>query len=81
MLEKTALTPREREVLTCVASGMGCKASAQALKISLHTVKKHRGNVLRKLGLHNATELTRYALAQGLTELKRYPGRNRLRRL
>ncbi|UOD28080.1 helix-turn-helix transcriptional regulator [Massilia violaceinigra] len=62
MRDEVSLTPREREVLDCVAAGLGCKATARRLGISEFTVRKHRANLLRKMQLRNPAELTAYAL-------------------
>jgi DNA-binding NarL/FixJ family response regulator len=61
-----SLTRREREVLKLVAEGHSNKWIAELLSLSAKTVEKHRGNLMRKLGLHNASMLTAYALAKGL---------------
>jgi len=60
------LTPRERQVLKLVASGKTSKDIAEILNLSVKTVGKHRTNLLSKLDLHNAAELTAYAMARGL---------------
>ena len=39
---------------------------ASRLFISRRTVEIHRANVMRKLGLHNQTQLLRYALQRGI---------------
>jgi DNA-binding NarL/FixJ family response regulator len=65
-LEHLSLTRREREVLKLVAEGHSNKWIAEFLCLSAKTVEKHRGNLMRKLGLHNASMLTAYALAKGL---------------
>jgi DNA-binding NarL/FixJ family response regulator len=36
---------------------LGCKRIAHRLGVSLYTVRKHRCNLLSKLGLHNAAQL------------------------
>ena len=64
MRESPCVTPREKEVLSCIASGLGCKATARDLNISEYTVRKHRASLLRKLGFSTATELLVYALNQ-----------------
>jgi DNA-binding CsgD family transcriptional regulator len=73
-MRKNNLTIREREVLGCIAEGLGCKASARVLKISFYTVKKHRANAMRKLYLSSTLELVRSAMAQVTPSSKRYPG-------
>jgi len=57
-----AVTSRERQVLTRIASGHSNKNVARELNLSVKTVEKHRANLMRKLGLHNAADVTRFAL-------------------
>ncbi len=60
------LTTREREVLQLAAQGLTNRGIASALVISPRTAEIHRANMMRKLGLHNQTELVRYAMRRGL---------------
>lgn len=60
------LSPREFEVLRCVAKGMSAKAIAQELHISVKTVDRHKSNIMAKLSIHNQVDLTRYAIREGL---------------
>ncbi|MBN1931354.1 MAG: response regulator transcription factor [Desulfobacterales bacterium] len=60
------LTKREKEVLKLVGEGYQNKEIAEYLYISPKTVEKHRANIMRKLNLHNASELTVYAIEKGL---------------
>ncbi|MEK5254074.1 response regulator transcription factor [Paenibacillus sp. FSL F4-0125] len=69
--EGESLTAREKEILSCVSSGSKNKEIAVSLGISEHTVKNHLKNILQKLQLQNRTQLTRYALEQGLASRKR----------
>lgn len=62
------LTPREDEVLKLIAEGSSSRDIAETLVISVKTVEHHRANVLRKLGMRDRTELTRYAIRAGLIE-------------
>lgn len=62
------LTEREREVLTLIAQGLSNQRIAEKLYISIKTVQTHRAHVLEKLGLHDRTELVRYAIRKGLIE-------------
>jgi len=62
------LTSREREVLQLVAEGLANKEVARDLDISIKTVEKHRQSVMRKLDLHDAAGLTRYAISAGIIE-------------
>jgi DNA-binding NarL/FixJ family response regulator len=61
-----SLTHREREVLKLVAEGKSNKFIAEFLNLSIKTVEKHRSNLMSKLDLHNASELTAYAMEKGL---------------
>ena len=61
-----ALTPKEREILQRIAEGEATKEIAWRLDISIKTVETHRTNITRKLNLHNAAQLTRYAIRHGL---------------
>lgn len=61
------LTSREREILTMVADGKTNKEIANALNLSVYTVESHRGSVMEKLNLHNAGDIVRFALRNGLT--------------
>ena len=60
------ITAREREVLAHIGAGQTNKAIAKALHLSVKTVEKHRSNLMKKLGLHNAAAVTVYAIRQGL---------------
>jgi DNA-binding NarL/FixJ family response regulator len=60
------VTGREREILSMIASGQSNKRIALTLNRSVKTVEKHRANVMRKLGLHNIADVTRFALQSGL---------------
>jgi two-component system, NarL family, nitrate/nitrite response regulator NarL len=56
------LTPREREVLRCIAQGKSNKHIARELDLSVSTVDTHRVNIKRKLGIEGKAELIRYGL-------------------
>jgi DNA-binding NarL/FixJ family response regulator len=68
------LTPRELEVLRLVAEGFTNQAIAERLKISRKTVDVHRTNLMRKLDLHDVTELVKYAPRRGLITPTRAAG-------
>ncbi len=63
------LTPREREVLQCIAQGMSNKEIAVSLYISEKTVKNHISSIFRKLDLTDRTQAAVYAIKQGLATL------------
>ena len=56
------LTPREREILTLLATGKSNKDIASLLNLSLYTVETHRRNLQDKLNLHSIAELILYAV-------------------
>ena len=66
-----ALTPREREVLQLMAEGKSTKGIAAALHVSVKTVETHRRQMMVKLDLQSVAEVTKYALREGLTSLKK----------
>lgn len=57
-----SLTPRQREILRCVAQGLTNRETAHRLKISVRTVEVHRFNLMRRLGVRNVAQLLRQAL-------------------
>lgn len=59
-----ALTPREREVLHCLAEGTGRRAMATHLQMSPNTVRTHLQNLMAKLGVHSALEAVALTRAQ-----------------
>jgi DNA-binding NarL/FixJ family response regulator len=62
------LTAREKEILTLIAQGLSNQQIAEKLFISIKTVQTHRAHILEKLGLHDRTELVRYAIRKGLIQ-------------
>jgi DNA-binding NarL/FixJ family response regulator len=63
------LTPREQEILVLVAEGHSNHEIAARLFLSKKTVETHRANTMRKLDLHDVTELVKYALRRGIIHL------------
>jgi DNA-binding NarL/FixJ family response regulator len=64
--EPPILSQREQEVLGLVAECASDKEIADALTISIHTVKSHMRNILAKLQLSRRHEAALYALREGL---------------
>lgn len=60
------LTPREQEVLRHVIAGRLNKQIAAALDIAEDTVKKHRGNIMDKLGVESVAALVRLSEKAGI---------------
>jgi DNA-binding NarL/FixJ family response regulator len=63
-----ALTLREREIVQLIAEGRTTKEVATTLGVSEKTIEAHRGNILRKLNLHSAVDLVRYAIRNNLVQ-------------
>jgi len=63
---RPALTPREQEVLRCVADGLSNKQVARRLGISERTVKFHVASILTRLGAETRAQAVKLALEQGL---------------
>jgi len=64
------LTPREQEVLRLIAEGNTNQDIADILGLSRKTVESHRGNIMRKLQLHDVTDLVKYAIRKGVVRLQ-----------
>jgi FixJ family two-component response regulator len=58
------LTPRERDVLSQIASGATCKEAGRILGISSRTVEVHRFRIMSKLNAKNAMDLARKVLGR-----------------
>jgi len=63
------LSDREREILKLIAEGKTNKEIAQMLYLAVKTVQAHRANLMRKLGMHDRTELVKYAIRKGIIGL------------
>jgi DNA-binding NarL/FixJ family response regulator len=60
------LTPREVEVLTCIAQALSKKEIAKRLNRSPKTIDNHTTNLMNKLDIHDRVELTLFAIREGL---------------
>ena len=60
------LTPTEKKVVDLVAQGMSNKDISKELSVSQRTIESHVSNMLNKTGLHNRTELSRWAIQNEL---------------
>jgi len=63
------LTAREQEVMGLLAEGLSTTQVADKLFISPKTVENHRHSIMRKLDLHSAIDLARYAAKLGLIDV------------
>jgi FixJ family two-component response regulator len=64
------LTPREREVLALVSSGLMNKQTAAELGLAEITVKLHRGHIMKKMGARSLADLVRMAETLGIRRAK-----------
>jgi FixJ family two-component response regulator len=61
-----SLTPREREILALVSSGLMNKQIAAELGLAEITVKIHRGHIMKKMGAKSLADLLRKAETLGI---------------
>ena len=66
-----SLTPREREVMTLVVSGLLNKQVGWELGISEITVKAHRGNMMQKMKAESLADLVRMAARLRITPVSK----------
>lgn len=64
--EPDPLTPRQKQVLTLLASGLTAKQVAARLQLSTKTVETHRAMLMERLGLRTLPALVLYAIRNGL---------------
>jgi FixJ family two-component response regulator len=64
------LTPREREILALVSSGLMNKQIAGELGLAEITVKIHRGHIMKKMGAKSLADLVRTAEMLGIHRIK-----------
>ena len=65
----STLTPREREILKLLAEGNSVKEIAVLLGLSVKTVEAHKFNLMRKLDIHNKTQLVTYAIQKKIIKI------------
>ncbi len=69
VLDRVAeLTPRERQVMELMLTGLVSKEMATALQVSVRTIEGHRRRVLAKLGVTSAAQLVRMVMRARGTE-------------
>jgi DNA-binding NarL/FixJ family response regulator len=69
VLNRSRLTPREREIVKLLAEGKTSREAALALGISVKTAETHRANIMRKLEVHSVSEVVRYAVQNHIIEI------------
>ncbi|MGH7452512.1 MAG: response regulator [bacterium] len=64
------LTKRETEILRFIALGLTNKKIAEKLFLSIRTINTHRTNLMQKLNIHDTAGLVRYAIQNGIVDVK-----------
>ena len=67
----SGLSPRESEIAKMLAEGRTNAEIAETLHVSVKTVGTHRQNLMKKLGVRNIAELTKYAISKGIIPVSR----------
>lgn len=62
------LSRRQRQILVMISKGMTSAGIAKQLKIAIGTAIVHRRELMKKLGLHKAADVTRFALRHKLID-------------
>lgn len=62
----TIITLRETEILKLIAEDKSAKEIAHSLNITISTVKNHRANIMKKLGVHSTVLLVHHAIREGI---------------
>lgn len=65
------LSPRQLEVLRLVAEGFTTAAIAERLTLSAKTVETHRGEVMKRLEIHDLASLVRFAVRVGIVSVSK----------
>jgi len=60
-----AVSPRQRQVGSLIATGLNNPEIAAELNIAVATVRWHRQLLMTKLGLRSAVDVTHYAISHG----------------
>lgn len=66
--ERVEFTSREKEILLLIRSGMLSKEISDKLSVSIHTVNKHRQNIMQKMNTDNIIGAMEYARKLGLLD-------------
>jgi DNA-binding NarL/FixJ family response regulator len=65
-----SLSKRERDILQHIVDGKNNRETAELLHISIKTVETYRSRMMHKLGIKDVTELVKFAIGHGLTQVK-----------
>ena len=62
------LSPRELQVSESARQGCSAREIGAELTLAVRTVERHITNIYRKIGVHNRSQATAFALDRGLAE-------------
>ncbi|HET6947708.1 MAG TPA: response regulator transcription factor [bacterium] len=62
------LTPRQQEIVRMIGRGLKGEEIAEQLGLTLHTIRFHRKNIARQLGLEGEWEMLRYAMLVSMAD-------------
>ena len=65
-----SLSRRERDILQLIVDGHSNPEAARRLNLSVKTIETYRSRMMQKLGLKSVTELVKFAISHGLTQVK-----------
>jgi len=63
-----SLTPRQMQILSCLARGDSVKEAAASLSLTAKSVTNHKYRIMQKLGVNDRVKLARLAIREGLIE-------------
>lgn len=69
VLDDKILTKREQEIVMLILEGENKQEIANALSLSLSTIKTNVENIYKKFGVHNKAELIIYVIKQKIVDL------------
>jgi DNA-binding NarL/FixJ family response regulator len=65
-VSKMKLTNREIEIIQLTAVGLKPEVIGERLHLSLHTVRTHKKNIMKKIGVASTSDLVRYAIKNSI---------------
>jgi len=68
VIERDRFSPRERDILACLARGESNKEIARALDLAESTVKIHVQNIFKKLNMSSRVQVALYAVEHGYSQ-------------
>ena len=70
VVERDRFSPRERDILSCLAQGASNKEIARSLDLAESTVKIHVQNIFKKLNMSSRVQVALYAVEHGYSQAR-----------